>query len=146
MREPNSEQVFRMSQALYSLSRVDGHSDREGMLIKAFWMEFSGGDTLSLDLKSLEGEVALARLGDWVPDVYRLLFMETALRLAWADGSVTPAEREWLDEAARVLNISPADWRRLDENVRGELLKGLSHIQNTEALKEVARELGLVGK
>ena len=47
------EQAALIARALYTLSRVDGHEEREGMLIKSFWMDVVGDGSV-LDLKAFE--------------------------------------------------------------------------------------------
>jgi hypothetical protein len=139
------EQAALIARALYTLSRVDGHEEREGMLIKSFWMEVVGDGSV-LDLKTFETmpDVTgqdLAR-GLPTPD-QRNMFMKTAVMLTYADGNVSDKEKQWVATVGKALGLSDTDVARIDELVRTYLLSQLSHLHNVDALKTVAKDLGL---
>jgi hypothetical protein len=138
------EQAALFARALYSLSRVDGHEEREGMLIKSFWMDVVGDGSI-LDLKSFEHmpDVTGEDLARGLPTKeQRQMFMKTAVMLTYADGTVSDKEKQWIGEVGKVLGLSEQDITRIDELVRTYLLSQLSHLQNVDALKDIAKDLG----
>lgn len=139
------EQAALIARALYTLSRVDGHEEREGMLIKSFWMEVVGNGSM-LDLKAFEQmpDVTGQDLARGLPTAeQRNMFMKTAIMLTYADGNVSDKEKHWIAETGKTLGLEEKDIKRIDELVRTYLLSQLSHIQNVDALKTVAKDLGL---
>ena len=138
------EQAALIARALYSLSRVDGHEEREGMLIKSFWMDVMGEGSV-LDLRSFEmmPDVTPADLVRGLPSSeVRDMFMKTAVMLTYADGSVSDKEREWIAATGKALGYADKEVKRMDELVRTYLLSQLSHLHNVDALKTVAKDLG----
>lgn len=142
--EVSKDDAAAIARGLYTLSRVDGHEEREGMLIRSLWMDAVGWES-GADLQAVEKlsdisakDLATALRG---PEIRRV-FLKTALLLAWADGKVSDKERAWIRDAAKALEITDADLQREDELVRTFLLSQLSHVENVEAAKEVAKKLG----
>lgn len=138
------EQAALFARALYTLSRVDGHEEREGMLIKSFWMDVMGEGSV-LDLKSFESmaDVLPADIARGLPSSeLRDMFMKTAVMLTYADGNVSDKEREWIAATGKALGFAEKDMKRMDELVRTYLLSQLSHLHNVDALKDVAKDLG----
>lgn len=142
--ELSQEQAALFARGLYALSRVDGHEDREGMLIKAFWLEVTGdGDALALKQLEAAPDVDVKQLSSGLATpAARELFMRTALLLAYADGSVSALEKKWLETAGKAMGFDPPQLQRLDELTRTTLLGQLSHLVNTDAAAQVARKLG----
>ncbi|MBN2362119.1 MAG: TerB family tellurite resistance protein [Deltaproteobacteria bacterium] len=141
--EINGDQAGLFARGLYALSRVDGHDEREGMLIKSFWLEVSGEADLRA-LKQLEAapDIDFRQLADGLPRTeMRELFLRTALLLAYADGTYSAPEKQWIEQAAAAMQMQP-QLQRLDELVRTMMLSQLSHLHNTDATKQVARKLG----
>lgn len=139
------EQAALIARALYSLSRVDGHEEREGMLIKSFWMDVVGEGSI-LDLRAFESmpDITGADIARGLPKPeQRQMFMKTAIMLTYADGNVSDKEKQWISEVGKTLGMTDAEIKRADELVRTYLLSQLSHIQNVDALKTVAKDLGL---
>jgi hypothetical protein len=142
--ELSQEQAVLFARGLFALSRVDGHEEREGMLIKAFWLDVTG-DASATELKQLEAapDIDVKQLGaGLVSPSARELFMRTALLLAYADGAVSALEKKWLETAGKALGFDPPQLARLDELTRTMLLGELSHLRNTDAAAQVARKLG----
>src|SRR5688572_26493002 len=93
------EQAALIARALFTLSRVDGHEDREGMLIKSFWMDVMGEGSV-LDLKAFESmaDVTGDDIARGLPTKeLRQMFMRTAVMLTYADGNVSDKERHWIE-------------------------------------------------
>jgi hypothetical protein len=138
------EQAALIARALFSLSRVDGHEEREGMLIKSFWMEAVGqGSVLDLNAFQHLPDITGAEIARGLPTTeLRRMFLKTAVLMTYADGTVSDKEREWLQSVSKDLGIE-AELARTDELVRNLLLSQLSHIENVDALREVTKKLGL---
>ena len=140
----SKEDAAAIARGLFALSRVDGHEEREGILIKSLWMDAVGWDT-DVDLAQIEkmSEISSAELAKLIKDpALRRVFIKTALLLAWADGAVSDKERAWLKDAAKALGIAEKDLEHDDQLVRTFLLSQLSHVQNMDAAKDVAKKLG----
>src|SRR6185295_2866359 len=89
------EQAALMARALYTLSCVDGHEEREGMLIRSFWMDTVGPGSV-LDLKAFDsrGEVSPQDLARGLPTTaLRQMFLKTAVLLSYAAGKATEPEK-----------------------------------------------------
>jgi hypothetical protein len=133
-----------IARGLFTLSRVDGHEEREGILIRSLWMDAVGTDS-DVDFQAVE------KLSDISPkdlavslrstELHRM-FLKTALLIAWADGNYSDKERVWIQSAAAAFGISDKDLAREDELVRTFLLSQLSNLANMDAAKEVAKKLG----
>lgn len=138
----SNEQAALIAHGLYALSRVDGHDEREGMLIHSLWMDAVGWNK-PLPVKQLEADISFDELSNGLPTPeLRRLFIKTAILLAWADSSYSKEEKTWIEKAAKTMGIDPKELARMDELVRTWLLAQLSHISNTDATKEVAKKLG----
>lgn len=135
------------ARGLYAVARVDGVHERELALISDFYSSVVGQDGgQSTAIASLE------RTGPLEPsDVaamlqspgQRELFVKTAFLLAWADGSVSAAERAKVDEFARALAVPDARKAELELEVKDFLLRPLAGLANVNAVSAVARKLGL---
>jgi len=141
--ELSGEQAALFARGLYALSRVDGHDEREGMLIKSFWLQISG----EVDLRALTQlesapDIDIKQLAAGLPrPEMRELFLRTALLLAYADSNYSAPEKNWIEQAATAMQMQP-QLKRLDELTRNMMLSQLSHLHNTEATSQVARKLG----
>ena len=71
----------------------------------------------------------------------RALFLKTAWLLAWADGAVSPGERKLIETYGAALGVTGTALSHLEDNVKEYLLGQLSHVQNTDATREVAQKL-----
>ena len=133
-----------IARGLFTLSRVDGHEEREGILIRSLWMDAVGYEN-ETDLQVVEklSDISTKDLAQALgSDVLRRVFLKTALLLAWADGNYSDKEKNWIVEAAKAMGIGEKDLAREDELVRTFLLSQLSNLQNVDAAKEVAKKLG----
>lgn len=138
------EQGEVIARGLYALSRVDGHEAREGMLIKALWLDTMAASR-GVDLKALEmaSDISVEELAKQLHNnELRVVFMLSAVMLTYADGNVSQPEKDWLARCAKAFKMSDEDLKRYDEMVRTKLLGELSHIVNTDASRAVAKKLG----
>lgn len=142
--EVSKDDAAAIARGLFALARVDGHDEREGILIKSLWMDAVGYEG-EIDLQTIEklSDITPKELAAALRSIeLKRVFVKTALLLAWADGDVSAKEKAWIAEAAGAFGISDKDLAREDELVRTFLLSQLSHLQNVDAAKEVAKKLG----
>ena len=141
----SSSQAALIARGLFALARVDGHEEREGMLIQSFWMDAVGPSRVH-DLQAFSRETSFdtALLSSGLPSAeQRELFVRTGLMLCYADGKMSPAEKTWLWDVGATLGFAAPAMDALDDAIRSYLLGQLSHLKNVDALRTVARELGL---
>jgi tellurite resistance protein len=132
-----------IARGLYAVAKADGVHERESALIASFWAEVGGGATALAELErrpDIRGTELQAALHE---PTERTLFLKTALLLAWADGKVTPEERQVIGEFASALGITPVTIEALDATVKEYLLSHLAHLNNTDATRTVAKKLKL---
>jgi tellurite resistance protein len=129
-----------IARGLYAVARCDGLHEREAGLIASFWIDAGGGSPLS-DLERAEALRPADLAAALHSDAERQLFIKTAILLTWADGKVSDAERKVVQEFARALGIDDATLEKLDAGVKDYLLGQLVHVQNTDAVREVANKL-----
>jgi tellurite resistance protein len=130
-----------IARGLYAVARVDGIHEREAGLIASFWMDSGGGRGLLSDLER-SPDITKEELAAALHSAqHRLLFMKTAILLSYADGKVTPEERQILSEFAAALSIDPATVAALETSVKEFLLRHIAHLSNAEAAAEVAKKL-----
>jgi tellurite resistance protein len=129
-----------IARGLFAIAAVDGVHEREAGLIASFWIDAGGGGPLS-DLERAEAikpaDVAMALHSD----AERQLFIKTAILLTWADGSVSPAEKKAVGEFAKALGIDQTALDTLDASVKDFLLGQLVHVQNSDAVSNVAKKM-----
>ena len=71
------------------------------------------------------------------------MFIKTALLLTWADGQVSDAERKAVHDFAKALQVDDAALEKHEAAVKDFLLGQLVHVQNTDAVREVANKMKL---
>ncbi|MCS6913872.1 MAG: hypothetical protein RMK29_03580 [Myxococcales bacterium] len=138
----DSLQAEAIARGLYAIAHVDGMHTREEALVAAFWSDTGGSAQALSDLARHEppsGEELGAVL--YTPELRRL-FIKTGLLLALADGQVSQGERALLSQYAEALGLAD-ELPRLEAGVKEYLLSHLSHLQNVEAVAQVARKLEL---
>ena len=129
-----------IARGLYAIARVDGVHEREAGLIASFWIDAGGGGSLS-DLERAESIKPADVAAALHSDAERQLFVKTAILLTWADGEVSAAEKKAVGEFARALGIDDATLEKLDAGVKDFLLGQLVHVQNTDAVRDVAKKM-----
>src|SRR4051812_42531574 len=129
-----------IARGLYAVAKCDGLHEREAGLIASFWIDAGGSGSLSdLERGAAITPAELAAALHTEPE--RLMFVKTALLLAWADGSVSAAERKSVGEFARALSVDQASVEKLEASVKDFLLQQLAHLANTDATTAVAKKL-----
>jgi len=129
-----------IARGLFAIARVDGVHEREAGLIASFWIDAGGGGPLS-DLERAEAIKPADVAAALHTDAERQLFIKTAILLTWADGEVSPAEKKAVKEFAKALGVDDAMLDKLDAGVKDFLLGQLVHVQNSEAVSNVAKKL-----
>jgi tellurite resistance protein len=131
-----------IARGLYAIARVDGLHEREAGLIASFWIEAGGGSGSLSDLER-SADLAPAELATALrTDQERQLFVKTAILLTWADGSVSPAEQQAVQDFAKALGVDQTTVDKLEASVKDFLLAHVAHLQNTDATRAVAKKLG----
>lgn len=135
-------QAEAIARGLFAVAQADGMHEREAALVAAFWAD-TGGNAQSLSelqrRDAITSEELAAALS--TPDLRRL-FLKTAVLLALADGKVTDREHALLQGYAEHLGLKD-EMAGIETQVKEFLLSHLAHVQNTEAVAEVAKELHL---
>jgi hypothetical protein len=141
----SSQQAALIARALYALSHIDGHEEREGMLIQSFWLDAVGPSAMhELQAFARETHFDPELLVKGLPGAeQREVFVRTALMLCYADGKMSDNEKKWLWDVGARLGFSAETLEGHDAAIRSYLLGQLAHVQNVDALREVAKELGL---
>lgn len=132
-----------IARGLYAVAHVDGLHEREAGLIASFWIDAGGGAGALSDLERGAAITAAELAAALHSDAERQLFVKTALLLTWADGEVSDAERNKVQELARALGVDDATLQKLDAGVKDYLLSHLVHLQNTDATRAVAKKMNL---
>jgi tellurite resistance protein len=131
-----------IARGLFAVAKVDGIHEREAGLIAAFWMDAGAGHGLLSDLEREETPITGSELAAALRTTQeRLLFMKTALLLTYADGKVTPEERQIISEFGTALGIDAQTIDALETAVKEYLLRHLAHLHNAEAVADVAKKL-----
>ncbi|MDB4965486.1 MAG: hypothetical protein JWN44_1175 [Myxococcales bacterium] len=131
-----------IARGLYAVARCDGVHEREAGLIASFWIDAGGGGPLS-DLERAESIKPADLAAALHSDAERQMFVKTALLLTWADGQVSDAERKAVQAFATALQIDAAALAQQEASVKDFLLGQLVHVQNTDAVREVANKMKL---
>lgn len=135
-------QAEAIARGLMVVARADGKvHEREATLIAEL---FSSATQRPSDLGALERAPGIPpealALALPTPELRRL-FLKTAMLLAYTDGSYGPGEAKSINEFARALGAGEPELRLLETQVKEYLLGQLSHLENTDALVEVSKEL-----
>jgi uncharacterized membrane protein YebE (DUF533 family) len=145
----NAHEAETIARGLFAIAAVDGVHERELALISEFARSASTGDEETGD-----GPLGSGPFGRVVPldpssvalllpgPKLRELFMKAALLVAYADGSVSAAERKIIGQFAEALEVVPAALTKLEAEVKDYLLRPLSKLTNVEEVAKVAKKLG----
>lgn len=136
------EQAAAMARGLYAVAHADGIHEQEAALVAAFWEEAGGSEQALSELrhhKPISSEELAEALSS---GELRRLFVKTALLLAFADGQVSGKESELVRDFTAKLGLG-GELAALEGQVKDFLLSQLAHIQNTDALTEIAKKLAI---
>lgn len=138
----DSYQAEAIARGLFAIAHADGMHEREEALVSAFWAESGGSDAAFSELsrrEAISSEDLCRALS--TPDLRRL-FVKSAMLLTLADGTVSEKERALLHSYAEELALKD-ELPALETQVKEFLLSHLSHIQNVDAVADVARKLAI---
>ena len=140
--EIRHDQAEAIAHGLYAVARADGEVHaREAALIGEF---FNATTERPADLTALERapRIEPGTLALMLPtrDLKRL-FLKSAMLLAYADGAYGPGESKLIGEYAKALEVGSDDLAQLEAQVKDYLLSQLSHLSNSQAVAEVAKEM-----
>ena len=140
--EITQQQAEAMARGLFAIARADGRiHEREAALIAEF---FHSTVEHPSDLGALERapEMPAAALAAQLPSKdLRLAFLKTGLLLAYADGEYVGGEARKIGEYAKAFGVTEVEQTKLHQEVKEHLLAQLSHLQNVDAIAQVAKEL-----
>ena len=142
----DEHQAQSIARGLCTVAAADGVHEREMALIAAFYGTPAEGEprhaTSLAELNRL-GPLAPSELAAALPNAtLRELFIKTAILLAYADGSVSSAERAQIRAYAEGLKVDGQTQSALEEAVRDQMMLPLSRLSNMEAVAKVAKKLG----
>jgi uncharacterized tellurite resistance protein B-like protein len=137
------EQVQCLTSAMYAVAKVDGVHDREMSLIRDFYDGCAGSDAPTLEAVVGQGfDIETAKTLFSTPPLASLL-VKSLILLAYADGKYEQVEDELIQEYGHALGLSDEQLSDLKDATKEHLLASLSHVQNVEALTDVAKNLSL---
>lgn len=137
------DQVKALTRAMFAVARADGVHDREMSMIRGFYDSCARtGDPRFEDVLREEFTPESAAALFPRPDTAKM-FVKTLILLAYADGTFAGVEDQMIRGYADRLGLSTEDVDHLVESTKEFLLGSLAHIQNTDALQDVAKDLDL---
>ncbi|MDR7376566.1 tellurite resistance protein [Rhodoferax ferrireducens] len=139
-------QVALLTKAMLSVALVDGIHPAEAALIGQFYESSRSADmpttaAIMADTASPFDAQAFLPSTDAFADTVVLMCLMTA----YADGSLSSAEREHVQSIATTLGVSPARFEAHIAQVRDELVGALSHLPDTASVAAVVQELNAAG-
>lgn len=141
--ELSFEQVKALTAGMYAVARADGVHDREMTLIRGFYQSCArSGDPSFESVLGHDFDVAAARRLFDRPELAKM-FVKSLILLAFADGQYAKTEDELIRSWAGQLGLSAQEVDQLLAATKDFLLQSLSHVQNVDALKDVAARLDL---
>ena len=136
-------QVTLLTQAMLSVALVDGIHPAEAALIGQFYESSRSADMPSTSAVMASPEVqafdiaALKGSSAEFADTVVLMCLMTA----YADGSLSAAERSHVQAIASTLGLDAADFEAHLAQVRDELVGALSHLPDAGSVAVVVKEL-----
>lgn len=141
--ELSAEQVVQLTNAMIAVARVDGITDAEAALIRAFYdgarrPEMPTADTL------LAGDAAarfdVKRLAGSTPEFADTVVL-MCLMTAYADGKLSADERDCVQSIADGAGIDATRFAEHLSRVHDELIGALSHLPDSGSVARVVQEL-----
>lgn len=135
------DQVKVLTHAMMAVARVDGVHDNEMRLIREFYESCArAGDPRLEDVAGGPFDPAVAKAHFDTPELAKM-FVKSLILLAFADRKYARLEDDLIRQYAEALGLSGDEVTALHEATKEFLLASLSHVQNLEALKAVAKNL-----
>lgn len=136
----DESQAEAIARGLFAVASSDGIHPREAALIAAFYEEVGLGTSSLAELQRRTPITDEELAGALRSDDERRLFIKSALLLAWADGTVSDAERAVIGRFAAALSVDQDTVGKLEESVKDFLMSQLAHLQNVDAARAVAHK------
>ncbi len=142
--EISEHEAEMFARGLYVVARAEGGvHEREEALIAAFLDDVAGGTMTLSSLARMTPPTAADVKGALSRPEVAKLFLKTSLLLAYVDGNYAPEERKVIVDFAIALGVGDKELADLEQAVREYLLGHLVHLQNVDAARKVAKNLGL---
>ena len=135
-------QVAQLTQAMLSVALVDGIHPAEAALIGQFYESSRSADmpttatALAMDSSAFDARSLLPSDAEFADTVVLMCLMA-----AYADGSLSAAERSHVQAIATTLGVDAARFEAHIALVRDELVGALSHLPDTASVAAVVQEL-----
>jgi tellurite resistance protein len=137
-----SDEAEAIARGLFLVARADGAvHEREVALISEFYASAAGhaaGLGALERLAPIDGATLAAVLHS---KEKQELFLKTAMLLAYADGAYGAAESKVVSSLAGAFGANEKDLRLWETQVKEFMLSQLTHIKNSDAVAQVAKEL-----
>lgn len=141
--EITATQAEAIARGLLAVARADNAMhEREAALIGQF---FAGVSAHPSDLGALERapKIEPAHLAQQLPSAeLRVLFVKTALLLAYTDNTYGANEAKVIGDYAAACGLSAQQVSELEVEAKEFLLGQLTHLANVDGVVQVAREFG----
>ncbi len=139
----NLAQVQAIVRGMYQVAQADGVHHTELVMMRDFYQlcaEEAGALASFEDVVATEfdAQAAAAVLDD---EAVKQVFLASCLMLAYADGRYSAAERAKVAKLARAVGIGDQQLTEIEDQVADHLMAAFAHIENLDALKEVAEEI-----
>lgn len=135
-------QVAQLTQAMLSVALVDGIHPAEAALIGQFYESSRSADmpttatALAMDSSAFDARSLLPSDAEFADTVVLMCLMA-----AYADGSLSAAERSHVQAIATTLGVDAARFEAHIALVRDELVGALSHLPDTASVAAVVQKL-----
>lgn len=140
--ELSNAQADAIARGLYAIAKSDGVHEQEEQLIAAFWAESGGTEEGLAGLAARDG-ITTEELAQALPgSEERKVFLKSAMLMMLADGQVSEKERALFASYVSGLQMTE-QLPGIEVQVKEFLLNQLSHIQNVDAVAEVAKKLAI---
>jgi tellurite resistance protein len=136
-------QVTQLTQAMLSVALVDGIHPAEAALIGQFYESSRSADMPSTSsvMASPEAQPFDATALAGSPAAFADTVVLMCLMTAYADGQLSPAEREHVQSMATTLGVDAARFDAHLAQVRDELVGAISHLPDAGSVAAVVKEL-----
>ncbi len=133
-----------IARGLFAVARADGQlHERETGVIAQFYADVTGGGSPARlgDLERSARPEAKALAAELARTEVRLIFIRTAVLLAYVDNKYAPGESKLISEYATAMGIGREDLAEMETMAKEFLMAQLAHIKNIDAVVEVAKKL-----
>lgn len=136
-------QVTQLTQAMLSVALVDGIHPAEAALIGQFYESSRSVamPTTSSVMTSPEAQAFDAAALAGSPAAFADTLVLMCLMTAYADGHLSPAERDHVQAMANTLGVDAARFEAHLAHVRDELVGAISHLPDAGSVAAVVKEL-----